>query len=237
MRRFIRKPRDLSARKFVARLFEINEYLHMFPPFQPNQQLPLDELLDIAEFAVPATWQRTMRMHGFIPIMHDENVFVEFCERCEFNEGPVEDSRFDSEVQRRTNVRPPTGNNVERDARQNGRNRPNDRNVSNKWCEYHQSNSHDTGECCTMLEQAKKMWAQFVTNKVTHQNLFKKKQVTFQMNKPPQSEQHRIEAIVNSYLDKQHASTNETTEMSDNFMDLHINENDDNQPPSDSDSE
>ena len=61
----------------------------MFPPFQPNQQLPLDELLDIAEFVVPATWQRTMRMHGFIPIMHNENVFVEFCKRCEFNEGAI----------------------------------------------------------------------------------------------------------------------------------------------------
>ena len=81
----------------------------MFPPFQPNQQLPLDELLDIAEFAVPASWQRTMHMHGFVPTMHDENVFVEFCKRCEFNEGPVENSRF-NDVQNRTAGRVPNGN-------------------------------------------------------------------------------------------------------------------------------
>jgi len=51
----------------------------MFPLFQPNQQLPLDKLLDIAKFAVLATWQRTMRMHGFVLIMYDKNVFVKFC--------------------------------------------------------------------------------------------------------------------------------------------------------------
>ncbi len=84
----------------------------MFCPFQPNQQFPLHKLLDIAKFAVSATWQRPMRMHGFILIMHDENVFVKFCERCEFNEGPVEDSCFNLEVQCRTNGRPPTGNNT-----------------------------------------------------------------------------------------------------------------------------
>jgi len=94
MSHFIHKPQDLSAQKFIVRLFEINKYLCMFPLFQPNQQLPLDELLDIAKFSVLATCQRTMRMHGFAPIMHDENVFVEFCERCKFNEGPVEDSHF-----------------------------------------------------------------------------------------------------------------------------------------------
>jgi len=81
----------------------------MFPPFQPNQQLPLDELLDIAKFSIPAMWPRTMRMYGFALIMHDENVFVEFCKRCKFNKGPVEDSRFNSEVQCRTNGRSPNG--------------------------------------------------------------------------------------------------------------------------------
>jgi len=36
-----------------------------------------------------------------------------------------------------------------------------------------------------MLEQAIKMWVQFLTNKVLHQNFLKKKQVTFQSNKSP----------------------------------------------------
>jgi len=193
----------------------------------PCYGLVLDKLLDIAEFAILAIldmWQSTMRMHGFIPIMHNENVFVKFCKRCKFNEGPVEASCFNLEVQRRTNGRPPNGNNTKQDARQFGQNRPNDCNMANKWCEYHQSNLHDTGECCTMLEQAKKVQAQFVTNKVTHQNLLKRKQVTFQTNKPQQSKQHQIEAIVNSYLDKQHNNTNkmEVSEELDNFTDLHI---------------
>jgi len=118
-------------------------------------------------------------------------------------------------------------NNTKQDARQFGQNRPNDHNMANKWCEYHQSNMHDTDECHTMLDQAKKMWAQFITNKVMHQNLFKKKQVTFQTNKPQQSKQHQIEATANSYLDKHHNNTNkmEVSEELDNFTDLYIEEN------------
>jgi len=53
MHRFIQKPHNVPARRFVTRLFESNEYLQRFPPFRHNHQLPLHELLDIAEFAVP----------------------------------------------------------------------------------------------------------------------------------------------------------------------------------------
>jgi len=143
---FIHKLQDLSARKFIVRLFEINEYLCMFPPFQPNQQLPWDELLDIAKFAVLDPSHRIMRMHGFIPIIYDENVFVKFCKRCKFSEGPIEDSCFNSEVQCRTNWRHLNGNVLEQDSRQSLCNRSNDHNTMSTWCEYHQTNSHDTSK-------------------------------------------------------------------------------------------
>ena len=57
MRRILRKPRNMTTREFMTRLVEINEYLNEFPPALGNQKLPEDELMDIAEFAVPATWQ------------------------------------------------------------------------------------------------------------------------------------------------------------------------------------
>jgi len=84
-----------------------------------------------------------------------------------------------------------------------------------------------------MLEHAKKMQAQFVTNKVTHQNLFKKKKVTIQ------SPNNINESIVNSYLDKQHNTSTNNTKASaelEDFTDLHIDDNDDNQPSSKTDS-
>ena len=44
-------------------------------------------IMDIAEYAVPATWQRTMLMHNFDPTIHSPQDFIEFCERIEFAEG------------------------------------------------------------------------------------------------------------------------------------------------------
>ena len=84
MRQFLRKPVDVCIWDFMTRLIEINKYLQTFPPFLPDQKLPLDEILDIAEYAVPVTWQRTMHMHGFEPVMHTEAEFVKFCERIKF---------------------------------------------------------------------------------------------------------------------------------------------------------
>ena len=58
MRRFLRKPREMKIREFMTRLNKINELLTLFPPVRDGQEaekLPDDELMDIAEFAVPAT--------------------------------------------------------------------------------------------------------------------------------------------------------------------------------------
>ena len=91
MRRFMRKPKEMSIRNFMARLTEINAYLNRFPPFQENQELPLDEIMDIAEFAVPARWQRTMVVQDFDCITHTPMEFVKFCEKLEMTDESTED--------------------------------------------------------------------------------------------------------------------------------------------------
>ena len=77
----------MTVREFAAQLNEINEYLSDFPPSNKNNKLLMDKLMDIAEFSVPATWQKTMIMHGFDPANHTIQEFIEFCERIEFSEG------------------------------------------------------------------------------------------------------------------------------------------------------
>ena len=67
-------------------LVEINEYLKLFPPFGESQSLPVDEILEIAEFASPAKWCKAMNMHGFEATAHTPSEFVEFCECLEFVE-------------------------------------------------------------------------------------------------------------------------------------------------------
>ena len=87
MQRFLRKPRDMTVREFITRLVEINEMLTEFPPGAHEQKLPTDKLMDIAEYAVPATWQRTMMMHNFDPTIHMPQDFIELCKCIEFAKG------------------------------------------------------------------------------------------------------------------------------------------------------
>jgi len=89
MWQFLQKLIDIQIQDFMTHLIEINEYLQTFPPFLPNQKLLLDEILVIAEYAVPVTWQQTMRMHGFEPVMHMEAAFIKFCQRIEFTKFPL----------------------------------------------------------------------------------------------------------------------------------------------------
>ena len=66
MRRFIRKPADMPAREFLACLIEMNEDLNAFPPYAANQNLSDDEMLEIAEFALPVKWQKAMVEHDIL---------------------------------------------------------------------------------------------------------------------------------------------------------------------------
>ena len=67
MRRHMRKTRDISARIFVARIQEVNNYLNSFPPFAEDQQLDDYELLEIMEAIVPKNWQRVFVQQGYDP--------------------------------------------------------------------------------------------------------------------------------------------------------------------------
>jgi hypothetical protein len=86
MRRYMRKPQNVTTREFVARVVEINGMLADFPPFNTNQSLPDEELLDIFEFGIPANWQKHMIKLGFDPLQHTTSEFIDFCQRMEWTE-------------------------------------------------------------------------------------------------------------------------------------------------------
>jgi len=67
------KPFKVPVWDFMTQLMEINQILNNFSPFAADQALPKDEILDIAEFAMPATWQKTMVLQGFDPTSHMMN--------------------------------------------------------------------------------------------------------------------------------------------------------------------
>ena len=150
MRRFLRKPREMKIREFMNRVVEINEYLPMFPPYEEDSKLSNEEIMDIAEYATPAQWQKTMVMHGFDPITHTPTEFVEFCERLEYAE--PEYTKQEKEVKTRTDSKNSNGRTSGAKTFEKGK-----RTRDELYCEYHGVYGHDTGNCKVMIAQAKKM--------------------------------------------------------------------------------
>jgi len=134
MRRFMRKPADMPIKDFMSRLTEINSYLEFFPPFEADQPLPPDELVDIGEFAIPLTWQKEMVLQGFEPAEHDTSDLVDFCDRFEGAEAFDEDKK--SEAKRKSKD---DGDVVPRKKSR----RKND----DVWCDICKMNNHNTQDC------------------------------------------------------------------------------------------
>ena len=153
MRRFLRKPREWKTREFAARLVEINELLKQFPPFRDDQQLDTDELLEILEFAVPATWQKAMVLQGFDPLEHTVEEFVEFCERLEFSED-LDETVKGTKSQSDPKDGKSTGYSRAKSSA-GGKKRKQEDGAT--MCPLHLTTDHDANQCLVLRDQAKKM--------------------------------------------------------------------------------
>jgi hypothetical protein len=172
MRRYMRKPTDVKIREYVARVNEINSYLKEFPPFKQDQMLEEDEILDILEFGVPASWQKLMVQHGFNPTDHSTQEFIEMCERMEWTE--VQESNHKG-TKSKTNQNDGKGGksqpkaSEEADSKKKSNKKKKTR-EGTSYCIYHGVHGHDTGECKVVLAQAKKMRASYETHKENYRN-------------------------------------------------------------------
>ncbi len=179
MRRYMRKPRKLKMREFMARVEELNHDLRYFPLFIVGARLLEDELLDIYENGVPNSWQKQFLLQGFDPIEHTKQEFLEFCKRLEATE-----DIFVENVKRKAN----TKNNYKT---KEGRSRVHrsTRNATGtlRFCRLHgQQQSHDTASCKVLLDQADKMKANWKTQPTQYQkkryNATPNKGTSFQKN-------------------------------------------------------
>ena len=194
MRRFIRKPRDMTVRAYKTRLLEMNSQLAHFPPqFSATQKLGAEELYDILQTGIPKSWQREMINQGF-DVMDGSKTFqdlVDFCERQEFIEsvqpstnGSGRNDKAGSSSGKDAShgvpkTNPKGGNNNKKRKSESDVNSKYD---ANKFCELHQVKGHDLSTCKLMIDQAKKMrtvWEQTHTQNNTNQThrreSFKKK--------------------------------------------------------------
>ena len=87
MRRFCRKPADMSIRVFANHITRINnEEMNNLPPFAADQYLRQDEIIDIVLNGVPRSWTREMDKLDFDPIEKTLVEVIQFCERMEASE-------------------------------------------------------------------------------------------------------------------------------------------------------
>ena len=160
MRRFIRKPNTMTTREYVARLTEINGYLPLFPPVKEGEAhptaLPQDEIVDLLEYGVPNSWQRSMILQDFNPLQHTVTEFVQFCERLEqveANEGRGQANSTDQK---------PKASKAVKGNKHNNENKLNKKRKSppdqSGGCMLHGENcGHVTDDCFTLKAQAKRM--------------------------------------------------------------------------------
>ena len=81
MRRYMRKPVNMTTRTYVNHILRLNnEEIPSLPPFRNDQGLSTDELIDIILFGIPKSWVTKMDKHDFDPM---SSMIVNSCERLE----------------------------------------------------------------------------------------------------------------------------------------------------------
>lgn len=140
LRRDMRKPVDMTVRSYYQHLLRINESeLPNLPPFQPNQRLSDDEIVDILTYGCPRSWTREMDKQGFDPMANDAAAVVAMLERIELAEGE------EFKQQKKS-----AGSN-------NNKKKSNTGSGGSKYCQLHGKGSHSTDECNTIKSQVKKL--------------------------------------------------------------------------------
>jgi hypothetical protein len=144
MRRKMRKPAEMKIRIFVNHLHRINfDEIPQLPPFAARQELSHDELLDIVLFGIPKSWVKEMDRQDFNPFA-DENkdiqTLVQFCERME----SAEDFHDTSNNKQGSNAK----NSYKKTKFSNNKGKPSK--GGGKWCEFHETDTHDTSECSVL---------------------------------------------------------------------------------------
>jgi len=121
--------------------------------------------MDIAEYGVPATWQRQMIIHGFDPLNHTVAEFVEFCERMEYAEADGSNDGTKSKTDSKNGKNGAKSPAKSSDEGHNKKKRKSHSDDDEAFCEYHKIYGHSTGECRNVLQQIKKMRANWETKR------------------------------------------------------------------------
>ena len=185
MRRYMRKPFSTDIRNYSGLIAEMNASFRFFPNASEDDALKEEELVDIIDAGLPKAWTHQMLVQDFDPAEHSLHDLIDFCERLQTAEQIYENSNKSSNKGQKASRDGKSGDNEggERSAKRGSSNYENnsrkkrrgqDGSRTGKWCTLHEVDSHNTGECKALLDQAKKMKAAWNTAKETRKANFKR---------------------------------------------------------------
>ena len=156
LRRYCRKPADMTVREFWANFQRINneEIPNMPPLYDATQSLKRDELIDILLYSLPKSWQGEMNKQNYDPFGGSVQDLIDFAERMETAEA------LDAKA---------SGRKQESSAKKSSdKKRSSSSNYKGKggklYCLLHGEGGHTTDDCFLMKSQAKKMKSDHPSN-------------------------------------------------------------------------
>ena len=144
MRRHMRKPQGMTTREYVNHLVRINEQeiIHL-PPFRGTlQAFSEDELKDIITYGLPKSWERERVKFDFDLYRSSLSQLVDFCERLESSE----DQNGHGKQDNKKGTNPPWKKSSNKNEKSSSK-KPKE---GGKWCDFHESDSHNTRDCHTL---------------------------------------------------------------------------------------
>jgi hypothetical protein len=233
MRHFLCKPLGTPIRDFIARLVEMNNYLPQFPPQQLSRAVGVilddEELKEVGEFSIPASWQKGMVQHGFDPADHSLNELIEFCEQFEYTEDH-DPASVGQKPKHQAGVMGESKPHAKSSARGNqssgrsqayhgGKSRrddsPNKHKRSaydpNAYCQLHEQWGHWTDDCTVVKAQLEAMKSQYQAHKRANSNVFGNKGwhkpgSDAKAPSPQQKSKNKLHALMEKEIDHQVAN-------------------------------
>jgi hypothetical protein len=108
MKRYMRKPEELTTRKMAGAITRINNYLPMFPDATAASKFSESDLIGLLEWSLPEDWRSKFDLDGYIPTMHTKARLIEECEAIERN--IVSYNNNDDDNNSRNNKKQKSGN-------------------------------------------------------------------------------------------------------------------------------
>jgi hypothetical protein len=151
MRRRMRKPKELSIRKFLAAVGRLNNSLPVFPSGKESEKFTPGEILEILEWSIPESWRTKFDLDGYVPTEFTKERFMTECKAIERNEPKIHHRTNNSTVSGKTATHKKSHGVKFRSATQKS-----DTTAKFYCTEHGQNPSHPTDKCYTLKNRAEK---------------------------------------------------------------------------------